>query len=132
MLSILSPMEPRDDQHWTSESLIGKLGDLPLVHWLDRTRDRGCIENPVYTAARVLRRVLLVCLEFVRELLRLSDDRQQQCSKVDQVARIHLAEVESKIADLTALRGKLRQLIEQCRHGTIAECRIINTLTPRV
>ena len=67
----------------------------------------------------------------VRELLRLSDDRQQPCSEVDHVARIHLAEVENKIADLTALRGELRQLIEQCGHGTIAECRIIEALASR-
>lgn len=70
-------------------------------------------------------------LDAVRELLRLSDDRQQPCSEVDQVARIHLAEVESKIADLTALRGELRQLMEQCRHGTVAECRIIEALASR-
>ena len=70
-------------------------------------------------------------LDAVRELLRLSDDRQQQCSGVDQVARTHLAEVEGKIAGLTALHGELRQLIEQCRHGTVAECRIIEALASR-
>jgi DNA-binding transcriptional MerR regulator len=76
-------------------------------------------------------RALGFSLNAVRELLRLSDDRQQPCGEIDQVARTHLAEVESKIADLTALRGELRQLIEQCRHGTVAECRIIEALAPR-
>jgi len=70
-------------------------------------------------------------LDAVRELLLLSDDRQQPCREVDQVARAHLAEVESKIADLSVLRGELRQLIEQCRHGTVAECRIIEALASR-
>jgi Cu(I)-responsive transcriptional regulator len=69
-------------------------------------------------------------LDAVRELLRLSDDRRQPCSEVDQVACTHLAEVESKIADLTLLRDELRQLIEQCRHGTVADCRIIEALAP--
>jgi len=70
-------------------------------------------------------------LDAVRELLRLSDDRQQPCDEVDQMAHTHLAEVESKIADLIALRGELKQLIEQCRRGTVAECRIIRALAAR-
>jgi len=65
-----------------------------------------------------------------RELLRLSDDRSRPCADVDQIARAHLAEVERKLADLTRLRAELRQLIDQCGHGTIAECRIIESLAP--
>jgi Cu(I)-responsive transcriptional regulator len=67
----------------------------------------------------------------VRELLRLSDDRERSCNEIDQIARGHLAEVERKLADLTMLRGELRQLIDQCQHGTVAECRIIEALAPR-
>jgi Cu(I)-responsive transcriptional regulator len=70
-------------------------------------------------------------LHEVRELLRLSDDRERPCSEVDQIARLHLAEVERKLADLTMLRGELRQRIDQCQHGTVAECRIIEALAPR-
>jgi Cu(I)-responsive transcriptional regulator len=69
-------------------------------------------------------------LDEVRELLRLSDDREQSCAEVDRIARLHLAEIERKLSDLKALRAELRQLIEQCRHGTIAECRIIEALAP--
>ncbi|HKM61756.1 MAG TPA: helix-turn-helix domain-containing protein [Acidisphaera sp.] len=69
-------------------------------------------------------------LDEVRELLRLSDDRERPCAEVDRIARAHLAEVECKLADLTRLRGELRQLIEQCQHGTIADCRIIEALAP--
>ena len=43
---------------------------------------------------------------------------------------LHLDEVERKLADLTALRVELRQLIDQCQHNTVAECRIIETLAP--
>jgi Cu(I)-responsive transcriptional regulator len=70
-------------------------------------------------------------LDEVRALLRLSDDRDQPCADVDRIARLHLAEVERKIADLKALHRELRQLIDQCRHGTIAECRILEALAPR-
>ena len=67
-------------------------------------------------------------LDDVRELLRLSDDRQRSCGEIDQIARRRLAEVERKLADLTILRGELRQLIDQCQRGTVAECRIIAAL----
>ena len=68
----------------------------------------------------------------MRELLRLSDDPEQPCEEVETIARAHLAEVERKLADLAALGGKLRQLIDQCQHGAIAECRIIEALAPIV
>jgi Cu(I)-responsive transcriptional regulator len=70
-------------------------------------------------------------LEQVRALLGLADDRKQDCAAVDVIARKHLAEVEHKIADLTALRRELRDLIGQCSHGTVADCRIIEALSPR-
>ena len=69
-------------------------------------------------------------LDEVRDLLHLSDDRDQSCADVDRIARLHLAEVERKLADLRALRAELRQMVDQCRHGTIAECRIIEGLAP--
>ena len=69
-------------------------------------------------------------LDEVRELLRLSDDREQSCAEVDRIARLHLVEVERKLADLKTLRVELRQVIGQCRHGTIADCRIIEALAP--
>ena len=69
-------------------------------------------------------------LDQVRELLRLADARGRQCDAVDRVAREHLEEVERKIADLEALRRELQDLIGQCRHGTVNECRIIEALSP--
>jgi Cu(I)-responsive transcriptional regulator len=69
-------------------------------------------------------------LETIRNLLRLADDRDRHCAAVDAIAQQHLAEVERKIADLTALGGELRALIGDCRHGTISECRIIEALSP--
>jgi Cu(I)-responsive transcriptional regulator len=69
-------------------------------------------------------------LDEVRELLQLSDERTRSCAEVDRIAREHLIKVERKLADLTALRRELRQLIDQCGHGTIAECRIIEALAP--
>lgn len=69
-------------------------------------------------------------LEQVRALLDLSDDRERPCEAVDIIAQTHLTEVDRKIADLRALRRELNNMITQCRHGTVANCRIIDALSP--
>ena len=69
-------------------------------------------------------------LEEVRALLRLADDRDRSCAEVDRIARAHLTEVERKLTDLIALGAELRRLIEQCRDGTVASCRIIEAMAP--
>jgi DNA-binding transcriptional MerR regulator len=57
--------------------------------------------------------------------------KEQSCEAVDAIAREHLTDVKRKLADLAALRRELDALIGQCRHGTIAECRILEALNPR-
>ncbi|WP_043336387.1 MerR family transcriptional regulator [Belnapia moabensis] len=69
-------------------------------------------------------------LDQVRTLLHLADERDRPCDAVDAIAREHLAEVERKIADLTALRDELTEVIGRCRQNTVADCRIIETLVP--
>lgn len=69
-------------------------------------------------------------LDQVRALLDLADQRDRSCESVDAIAIAHLAEVDRKIADLRALRRELDSLLKQCRCGTIAECRIIEALSP--
>jgi Cu(I)-responsive transcriptional regulator len=88
-----------------------------------------------YSAADVRRltftrraRNLGFSIEQVRTLLDLADQKQQSCEAVDAIARAHLVEVKRKLADLSALRQELNSMIKQCRHGTIAECRIIEAL----
>ena len=70
-------------------------------------------------------------LEAVRELLTLTDDKAQSCGAVDSIARVHLMEVYRKIADLSALRGELDRVTGSCRQGTVADCKIIETLAPQ-
>ena len=71
-------------------------------------------------------------LDAVRDLLELADDRAKPCGAVDAIASGHLTEVERKIADLSAMREELRRVIGSCRHNTVADCKIIETLGPRV
>jgi Cu(I)-responsive transcriptional regulator len=70
-------------------------------------------------------------LDAVRDLLRLSDDRKRSCAEIDELARAHLADVDNKLVDMVELRRVLHQLIDQCQHGTVADCRIIQALAPR-
>ena len=70
-------------------------------------------------------------LDAIRGLLRLADEKERDCAAVDEIARAHVEEIERKIADLTALRRELRNLISQCSHGTIAQCRILDALGQR-
>jgi len=69
-------------------------------------------------------------LDAVRELLTLADDTDQPCEAVDRIARAHLAEIDRKIADLSALRSELARVMGSCSHGTVADCKIIETLAP--
>ena len=62
--------------------------------------------------------------------LDIAEQQDRSCETVDAIAREHLEEVDRKIADLQALRRELDSVIGQCRHGRIAECRIIEALAP--
>ena len=68
-------------------------------------------------------------LDEVRELLSLADDPGRPCADVDALARAHLAQVEAKLTQLTALRTELRRVISECRGGVaVADCRILGAL----
>ena len=70
-------------------------------------------------------------LDQVRALLDLASDASRDCGSVDVIANEHLAEIDRKLADLTALRRELSVLIDSCQGGTISQCRIVDALAPR-
>lgn len=65
----------------------------------------------------------------VRELMTMADASGRSCEAITTIAREHLAAVDEKLADLTALRQQLSQLVDQCESGSIAECRILEALS---
>jgi Cu(I)-responsive transcriptional regulator len=69
-------------------------------------------------------------IEQIRALFDLADHKERSCEAVDAIAHEHLVEVKRKLAYLSALRRQLESLIGQCRHGTVAECRILEALAP--
>lgn len=69
-------------------------------------------------------------LDEVRGLLALAaGDQARSCAEVNVVARLHLAQVDEKLARLTALRAELSRLIRSCtRDVVIANCTLLNAL----
>jgi DNA-binding transcriptional MerR regulator len=67
-------------------------------------------------------------IEEIRSLLDLSDHPSRDCGEADRIATAHLAQVEDKIAQLTALRDELASIIGRCRGGLAADCRVIEAL----
>lgn len=67
-------------------------------------------------------------VDAIRALLALQDEPGQSCAAADEIARSHLAEVERRLASLTALRKELKRMITECSHGKVGECRVIEVL----
>lgn len=64
----------------------------------------------------------------VRELLALSEQPDRPCSEVDRITRHHLAEVDRRIAQLSAMRDELQRMVDECGSGRVCECRVIEVL----
>lgn len=91
-----------------------------------------------YTAADAERlrfvrraRALGFTLDDVRELLALAaGDPTQPCGDVNRMARAHLAQIEAKIAQLTALRAELHGLVRDCDTDVaVAHCHVLGALS---
>lgn len=67
-------------------------------------------------------------VEDIRELLTMNEQPQASCHQADSIAQAHLLEVDRRIASLQALRGELSRMIEECGHGRVCDCRIIEAL----
>jgi DNA-binding transcriptional MerR regulator len=64
----------------------------------------------------------------IRELLEMAAAPQASCHQADSIARNHLTEIDRRIASLTVLRGELSRMVDECGHGRICDCRIIEVL----
>ena len=67
----------------------------------------------------------------VRRLLALSDRADKPCGDIDLLVRDQIAEVDRKIADLTALREEMSQMLGGCHGERIADCGIVASLGRR-
>ena len=67
-------------------------------------------------------------VDAIRHLLELADKPERPCMEVDAIAQAHLAQIESRIKRLTALKKEVRRMITECARGRIGECRIVGVL----
>lgn len=67
-------------------------------------------------------------IDAIRELLAMTASPQQSCHQADSIALNHLAEVEHRIASLQALKIELTRMVDECGHGRVCDCRIIEAL----
>lgn len=127
---------------------IGKLGKasgvkVPTIRYYEQI---GILPQPERSAGnqrlygrKALERLAFIrhardlgfTLEAIRDLLSLSDKPDQSCAAADIIAREQLAAVETRIAQLTALKAELERMVTQCAQGTIADCRVIESLSDR-
>ena len=68
-------------------------------------------------------------VDAIRELLALNARPDLPCAEVDVIARRHLAEVDGRIERLKALRSELSHMVDECGHGRVGECRVIEVLS---
>jgi DNA-binding transcriptional MerR regulator len=107
-----------------------RIGLLPKP---DRTSGnyRSYASEHVHRLAFIRRaRELGFSIEDVRELLELAGHRENPCAGIDQIAARHLAMIEGKITTLRRLRRELRDTLAACAGGRIAECRVVQALSP--
>ena len=89
----------------------------------------------VYSAAdvvtlRFIRRArdFGIPVERIRVLVGLWQDRGRASAEVKQVAQAHVAELDAKIAELTAMRDALKDLSDACHGDARPECPILRDL----
>lgn len=67
-------------------------------------------------------------VEDIRQLLALTDMPQRSCHEADSIALRHLDDIEERIRRLQSLRDELRRMVDECGHGRICECRIVEVI----
>jgi DNA-binding transcriptional MerR regulator len=104
----LLPEPPRS----TGNRRLYGSGHLDCLTFIRRARDFG------------------LTLEAIGALLRLerNPDRDQSCTAATDIAETHLATIEHRIAELTALKAQLRTLVDACSGKRVTSCTILKAL----
>ena len=66
----------------------------------------------------------------IRELLALSDHRDEDMAPLREVAKVKVQEIDAKLLELARIRAGLSTLLDACPgHGALACCPILSALT---
>lgn len=97
-----------------SRSLAGyrhyQASDIHMLRFIRRARDAG------FSTAQI------------KKLLSLWQDRQRPARDVKQLAAAHLADLQTRIAELQMIAHALTQLVEHCNGGERPQCPILDNL----
>lgn len=68
-------------------------------------------------------------MDSLRSMLRIARHEEAPCADIDELVRDRLEDVDERIRRLTELRGELAGMLDDCRHGTVADCRAVEVLS---
>ena len=74
-------------------------------------------------------RALGFSIDNCRSLLTLWQDHNRASADVRRIAAAHLADIETKIKDLSAMQDTLKDLVRTCEGDNRPECPILNSLS---
>ena len=67
-------------------------------------------------------------LDQTKMLLKLSDHPNAACHTADEIARAHLEEIDTRIAQLQELKEEVARMVNRCSGQRISECEVIGGL----
>ena len=104
------------------------LGLLPVVHRTDAGyRQYGA--NEVHTLSFIRRgRALGFSMAEIAELLKLWQNKQRASADVKKIALTHVADLDRRIAEMTAMRDTLQNLVQCCQGNARPDCPILTGL----
>jgi len=105
---------------------IGLLPAPPRTEGNQRRYDASALERLRFIAHA---RAMGFPTDELRAMLRIAGHRDAPCEDIDALVRARLAEVEDRLARLTALRAELRGMLQSHQHGTVADCRVVEVLS---
>ncbi len=104
------------------------LGLLPAVRRTEAGY-RQYTEQQVHTLRFIRRaRDLGFSMPEIAELLKLWQNQRRPSSLVKRVAAVHLADLDQRIAELTAMRRTLQHLVDCCHGDHRPDCPILDEL----
>ena len=104
---------------------IGLIPAPPRTEGNQRRYDAAALERLRFIAHA---RAMGFPMDELRDMLRIAGHRDAPCEDIDALVRARLADVEERLARLTALKSDLEGMLCH-KQGTVADCRVVEVLS---